>query len=139
VLLIRRHPNVVDEIRGAGNGFVYDVSTYPDMADLLAITDVLITDYSSVMFDFALTGKPIVYYAYDMDLYRDKIRGFYFDLVPQAPGPVVTTEDALVEALLHRDDLREDYAERYRAFRQTYGHLEDGHATDRVLQRLGLL
>jgi CDP-glycerol glycerophosphotransferase len=118
---------------------VLDVSYYRDVRELYLAADVLVTDYSSVMFDFALTGKPIVYYAYDMDLYRDKIRGFYFDLVPQAPGPVVATEDELVDALLRRDELRDEYAERYRAFRQTYGHLEDGHATDRVLERLGLL
>jgi CDP-glycerol glycerophosphotransferase len=98
--------------------------------------DVLVTDYSSVMFDFALTGKPMVFYAYDLDRFRDEIRGFYFDLVPQAPGPVVRTEEDLVEALLHPEPER--YAERYATFCATFGHLEDGHATDRVLERLGL-
>jgi CDP-glycerol glycerophosphotransferase len=116
---------------------VVDVSYYRDVRELCLAADVLVTDYSSVMFDFALTGRPIVYYAYDLDRYRDEIRGFYFDLLPQAPGPVAMTEDQLVEALLHLDAPR--HAERYRAFRDTYGHLEDGQATDRVLDRLGLL
>ena len=116
---------------------VVDVSFYRDVRELYLAADVLVTDYSSVMFDFALTGKPIVYYAYDLDRFRDEIRGFYFDLLPQAPGPVVQTEDDLVEALLRLDPAR--HAELYAAFRSTYGGLEDGHATDRVLEQLGLL
>ena len=114
---------------------VVDVSFYRDVRELYLAADVLVTDYSSVMFDFALTGKPIVYYAYDLDRFRDEIRGFYFDLVPQAPGPVVQTEDELVDALLHLDTDR--WSQPYAAFRSTYGGLEDGHATDRVLEQLG--
>ena len=114
-----------------------DVSFYRDVRELYLAADVLVTDYSSVMFDFALTGKPIVYYAYDLDRFRDEIRGFYFDLVPQAPGPVVQTEDELVDALLHLDTDR--WSQPYAAFRSTYGGLEDGHATDRVLEQLGLI
>jgi CDP-glycerol glycerophosphotransferase len=100
-----------------------------------------VTDYSSVMFDFALTGKPIVFYTYDLDRFRDEIRGFYFDLLPAAPGPVVRTETELVGALrdLDPDPTAGPWAERYAAFRSTYGGLEDGHATDRVLERLDLL
>jgi CDP-glycerol glycerophosphotransferase len=116
---------------------VVDVSFYRDVAELYLAADVLVTDYSSVMFDFALTGKPIVFYAYDLDRFRDEIRGFYFDLLPEAPGPVVRTERELVDALLHLDPA--PWAARYAAFRSTYGGLEDGHATDRVLERLGLL
>ncbi|MGA8210021.1 MAG: CDP-glycerol glycerophosphotransferase family protein [Nocardioidaceae bacterium] len=115
---------------------VVDVSFYRDIRDLYLAADVLVTDYSSVMFDFALTGKPIVYYPYDLDRYRDEIRGFYFDLLPQAPGPVAWTEDELVDTLLRLDPGR--WAGPYAAFRATYGVLEDGHATDRVLDLLGL-
>jgi CDP-glycerol glycerophosphotransferase len=115
---------------------VVDVSFYRDVSELYLAADVLVTDYSSVMFDFALTGRPIVYYAYDLDRFRDEIRGFYFDLLPQAPGPVARTEDELVAALTHLDPA--PFAGRYATFRATYGGLEDGHATDRVLERLGL-
>ena len=116
-----------------------DVSFYRDVRELYLAADVLVTDYSSVMFDFALTGKPIVFYTYDLDRFRDEIRGFYFDLVaagPRAGG--AAPSDELVDALLHLDVdalVRRPYA----AFRATYGGLEDGHATDRVLERLGLL
>ena len=70
-----------------------DVTSYPDIAELMLIADVLVTDYSSVMFDFAATGKPMVFYTPDLAHYGDVLRGFYFDLVADAPGPVVETRD----------------------------------------------
>ncbi len=118
---------------------VINVSYYPDITDLYLAADVLVTDYSSAMFDFALTGRPIVFYAYDMERYRDSIRGFYFDLFPYAPGPVVLTVDDLVAALRDLPGLAREFAAPYERFATTYGHLEDGHATERVLERLGLL
>ena len=136
-VLARPHNLVSDRSHAEVAPGVVDVSSFRDVRELYLAADVLVTDYSSVMFDFALTGKPIVFYAYDLDRFRDEIRGFYFDLLPQAPGPVVRTEDDLVEALLRLDPAA--HAERYAAFRSTYGGLEDGHSTDRVLGRLGLL
>ncbi len=136
-VLARLHNMMTDRSHAEVAPGVVDVSFFRDVAELYLAADVLVTDYSSVMFDFALTGKPIVFYAYDLDRFRDEIRGFYFDLLPQAPGPVVRTETELVDALLHLDPA--PWAERYAAFRSTYGGLEDGHATDRVLERLGLL
>ncbi|HYO38158.1 MAG TPA: CDP-glycerol glycerophosphotransferase family protein [Nocardioidaceae bacterium] len=143
-VLARIHNMVTDRMHAEVAPGVLDVSYYRDVRELYLAADVLVTDYSSVMFDFALTGRPIVLYAYDLDRFRDKIRGFYFDLFPSAPGPVVRTEDALVEALLdlevHGADphIPDAYAEAYASFRAAFGHLEDGHATDRVLEQLGL-
>jgi CDP-glycerol glycerophosphotransferase len=138
-VLARLHNMMTDRSQLPSAPGVVDVSLYRDVRELYLAADVLVTDYSSVMFDFALTGKPMVFYAYDLDRFRDEIRGFYFDLAPQAPGPVVTNEDGLLDALLRQLDLRSEYAGSYRDFRATYGHLEDGHATDRVLAGLGLL
>ncbi len=135
-VLARVHDLMTDRVHPEHAPGVLDVSFYRDVRDLYLAADVLVTDYSSVMFDFALTGKPIVYYPYDLGRYRDQIRGFYFDLLPEAPGPVAWTEDELVETLLHLDAGR--WSARYAAFRETYGHLEDGHAGDRVLSMLGL-
>jgi CDP-glycerol glycerophosphotransferase len=137
-LLARTHNLVNERSRPEAAPGVLDASYFRDVRDLYVAADVLVTDYSSVMFDFALTGRPMVFYAYDLDRYRDEIRGFYFDLFPDAPGPVATTQDELVDELVHLDANRERYEARYRAFRHTYGHLEDGHATDRVLERIGL-
>jgi len=136
VLLVRRHPNVVDEIKGAGNGFVHDVSAYPDMADLLAITDVLITDYSSVMFDFANTGRPMIFFTYDLEHYRDKLRGFYFDFEAEAPGPLLATSDEVIEAIRTADTTAAQYETRYKAFAERGCDLDDGHAAARLVDAM---
>jgi CDP-glycerol glycerophosphotransferase len=136
VVLPRLHNLMTTRSRPQSGAGVVDVSFYRDVRELHLAADVLVTDYSSLMFDFALTCKPMVFYAYDVARYASEIRGFYFDLFPQAPGPVATDPDELAAAILAQDG---DRHERYDAFRATYGHLEDGHATDRVLERLGLL
>ncbi|MGC9538828.1 bifunctional glycosyltransferase/CDP-glycerol:glycerophosphate glycerophosphotransferase [Streptomyces sp. UG1] len=136
VLLVRRHPNVVDPVPGAGDGFVFDVSDYPDMADLSLITDVMITDYSSLMFDYANTGRPILFFTYDLDHYRDTLRGFYFDFEHSAPGPLVHTSRDLVTAIADIDRIQDTYAERYRRFQRDFCDLDDGYAAARLADRM---
>ncbi|MFD4867392.1 CDP-glycerol glycerophosphotransferase family protein [Streptomyces sp. NPDC058412] len=136
VLLVRRHPNVVDPVPGAGDGFVYDVSDYPDMADLSLITDVMITDYSSLMFDFVNTGRPILFFTYDLDHYRDTLRGFYFDFEQSAPGPLVYTSPELIGAIRNIDRIQHGYAARYRWFQQEFCDLDDGYASARLTDRI---
>ncbi|WP_405716193.1 bifunctional glycosyltransferase family 2 protein/CDP-glycerol:glycerophosphate glycerophosphotransferase [Streptomyces xanthophaeus] len=136
VLLVRRHPNVVDPVPGAGDGFVHDVSDYPDMADLSLITDVMITDYSSLMFDFVNTGRPILFFTYDLDHYRDTLRGFYFDFEQSAPGPLLYTSAELVGAIRHIGRIQQDYAARYRWFQQEFCDLDDGYASARLTDRI---
>src|SRR5262249_17961035 len=79
VLLVRGHELMCGQVPSAGNGYVWDVGTYPDVADLLLVADVLVTDYSAVMFDFANTGRPMLFFTYDLEHYRDNLRGFTFD------------------------------------------------------------
>lgn len=136
VLLFRKHPKVLDSIPGAGQGFIWDVSKYPDIADLYLITDVLITDYSSVFFDFAHSGKPMLFFTYDLEHYRDTLRGFYFDLTSRAPGPLVKTSDELIKAIRDIDGVTENYKEQYAAFIRDFCHPSDGLATHRVVDRM---
>ncbi|MEV5985433.1 bifunctional glycosyltransferase family 2 protein/CDP-glycerol:glycerophosphate glycerophosphotransferase [Streptomyces sp. NPDC052051] len=136
VLLVRRHPNVVDPVPGAGDGFVFDVSDYPDMADLSLITDVMITDYSSLMFDYVNTGRPILFFTYDLDHYRDTLRGFYFDFEGSAPGPLVYTSQDLVTAIREIDRIQDAYTERYRWFQREFCDLDDGYAAARLADRM---
>jgi CDP-glycerol glycerophosphotransferase len=137
-LLVRAHNLVGTRAMVAAAPGVHDVSSYPDVRDLYAAADVLVTDYSSTMFDFAITGRPIVLFTYDLDRFGSQIRGFYFDLEEVAPGPLVREAGDLVELLADPAAWREEYAGRYQAFRDTFASLEDGRATDRVLARLGL-
>ncbi|WP_228313078.1 bifunctional glycosyltransferase/CDP-glycerol:glycerophosphate glycerophosphotransferase [Streptomyces fungicidicus] len=136
VLMVRRHPNVVDPVPGAGDGFVFDVSDYPDMADLSLITDVMITDYSSLMFDYVNTGRPILFFTYDLDHYRDTLRGFYFDFEGSAPGPLLYTSEELVAAIRDIDAIQDLYAERYRWFQREFCDLDDGYAAARLADRM---
>jgi CDP-glycerol glycerophosphotransferase len=118
---------------GEGLGaFVQNVSGYPDIRDLYLAADVLITDYSSAMFDFAVTRKPIVLFAHDLDEYRDGVRGFYFDLEAEAPGPLCRTSDEIIDAL-GEHNARSD---RYERFRQRFCPLDDGRAAARVVDRV---
>ncbi|MBR8742476.1 CDP-glycerol glycerophosphotransferase family protein [Nocardiopsis sp. MG754419] len=136
VLLVRRHPRVVDSVPIVGEDFVYDVSLYPEIMELFLITDVLITDYSSMMFDFANTGRPMLFFTYDLEGYRDNLRGFYFDFEETAPGPLLTESDDVIAALLDIDEVAERSGASYRAFVEQFCPLDDGHAAARVVDRV---
>jgi CDP-glycerol glycerophosphotransferase (TagB/SpsB family) len=99
----------------------------------MLLADVLVTDYSSVMFDFANTGKPMIFFAYDYEDYVRDERGTYVDLPEIAPGPVVATDDELAEALCRVDKDVAEYADRYAAFRQRFCTYETGHAAEAVV------
>jgi len=112
---------------------VRDVTTYPDITDLYLVADVLITDYSSTMFDYAVTGKPMYFLTPDLEDYRDRLRGFYFDFESASPGPLVRTTEEVVEAVAAGDGVPAAYEQRYAHFRETFCSLEDGHASERVV------
>jgi CDP-glycerol glycerophosphotransferase len=136
VLLVRLHSIVSGRLRIRPGLPVVDVTDEPDSGAVYLAADALVTDYSSAMFDFAVTGKPLLFYRYDLEHYRDDLRGFYFDLGAVAPGPSVTSSDELLAALAHLASGAAAHAERYARFRETFTSLEDGHATDRVLDLL---
>ncbi|WP_247826370.1 bifunctional glycosyltransferase/CDP-glycerol:glycerophosphate glycerophosphotransferase [Arthrobacter antioxidans] len=136
VILLRGHHNIAGQRQTAGNRFVIDVTEYPEVNDLYLAADVLINDYSSVMFDFCVTGKPIIFLTPDIAQYRDSTRGFYFDLEEQAPGPLLMTTPEVVNAIQSLPSIRMRYADRYRRFAETYAPMCDGSATQRVVDAL---
>src|SRR3954454_25359963 len=135
VLLLRLHYKLTGRLRPRDHPAVRDVSHHPDVADLYLAADAMVTDYSSTMFDFAVTGKPLLFYAYDLDRYRDELRGFYFDLSADPPGPLVVTTPELVARVRDLDAVRAEHAAAYDRFRERFCHLDDGHATERFLDR----
>src|SRR5690606_24802187 len=113
------------------------VSNHPDVQELLCAADVLITDYSSVMFDYAILDRPIVLFCYDLEHYRDELRGFYLDFEAEAPGRIVKTQAELEQALVvAARDGDAAHAERRRTFRETYAPLDDGLAASRVVDEV---
>ncbi|WP_067491409.1 bifunctional glycosyltransferase/CDP-glycerol:glycerophosphate glycerophosphotransferase [Actinomadura hibisca] len=134
VLLVRGHFNLGGGVAGTDGEFAIDVSRYPDIADLYLISDIMITDYSSVMFDFAVTGRPQLFFTYDLERYRDQLRGFYFDFEAEAPGPLCHTSAELIAAIA--DPRAAEYAERYRAFQAKFCPWDDGDAAARAVDRM---
>ena len=137
VLLLRLHYMLTGRLEaGEDRPSVRDVSWWPEIGELYLAADVLVTDYSSTMFDFAVTGRPQLFFTYDLDDYRDRLRGFYFDFAPVAPGPLLPTNGELFDALADLPAVADAYAERYAEFSETFCRLEDGHAGERVVARL---
>ena len=139
VLLLRLHYMLTGRVAAMDHPAVRDVSFHPDVAELYLAADAMVTDYSSTMFDFAVTGKPMVFFTYDLADYRDRQRGFYFDFSPEAPGPLVETDAELIAAIRDLPAVADRYAERYARFSERFCHLEDGRAGRRVADRLSAL
>ncbi|WP_052509315.1 bifunctional glycosyltransferase/CDP-glycerol:glycerophosphate glycerophosphotransferase [Kitasatospora griseola] len=114
-----------------GSARLLDVSDHPSVEDLYLAADTLVTDYSSMMFDYAVLDRPIAVYAPDWEEYQ-QVRGVYFDLMKEPPGAVATEQDALTEALLAGDP---EPAARQR-FRERFCPWDDGRAAERVVSRI---
>ncbi|MDT3161271.1 teichoic acid glycerol-phosphate transferase TarF [Staphylococcus aureus] len=135
VILLRMHYLVVTRI-DEHDDFVKDVSDYEDISDLYLISDALVTDYSSVMFDFGVLKRPQIFYAYDLDKYGDELRGFYMDYKKELPGPIVENQTALIDALKQIDETANEYIEARTVFYQKFCSLEDGYASQRICQTI---
>jgi len=137
VILVRGHHHFANDVQaGARRDFALNVTGYRDISELFLITDVLITDYSSAMFDFAVTGRPMLFFTYDLEQYRDRLRGFCFDFEAEAPGPLLATSEEVLAAAGDSDAVAARYREAYQAFAARYCPLDDGKAAARVCDRL---
>jgi CDP-glycerol glycerophosphotransferase len=114
-------------------GRIRDVADHPSVEALCLAADVLLTDYSSIMFDYGVLDRPIVIHAPDWEAYR-ALRGVYFDLPAEAPGPVTRTEAEVADALRAGDVAPQARA----AFRARFCSLDDGRAAERVVRRVWL-
>jgi len=112
--------------------YVLDLSDYPDANELCFLADLLITDYSSICMNFALLDKPCLFYAYDLDNYKDG-RNFYYDFESMVPGPVTRTMRELCDAA-ENGEFRDDKREAFRRF--NFGDHVDGTATKKLLDRI---
>lgn len=134
VILLRTHYFVSDFLDMADyEGFAYNLSKYGDIARLYLISDVLITDYSSVFFDYANLRRPMLFFTYDLEKYRSVLRGFYIDVEEELPGPMLFDTEEVIDAILHIEDVEKQYADKYNRFCEKYCAWEDGHAAEKVV------
>lgn len=114
-------------------GFVINVQGYDEINELYLVSDILMTDYSSVFFDFANTYKPMVFYMYDYDLYQSKLRDFYIS-IDELPGPIAKTQEELESNIINIDKLWPKYKSKYEIFHKKFNYLDDGNASERVIK-----
>ncbi|MDR3344782.1 MAG: CDP-glycerol glycerophosphotransferase family protein [Oscillospiraceae bacterium] len=133
-VLFRAHYHVSNGFDfSAHQGFVIDASREQDIAELYLAADLLITDYSSVFFDYAILERPILFYMYDLEKYRDELRGFYIS-PEELPGPISTTTEQLAADILQAKSGSAAAPEKSEAFRQKFIALEDGDASRRAAE-----
>lgn len=134
VILFRAHYFVANSFDfNKYKGFIYNVSNIDDINNIYIISDILITDYSSVFFDFANLKRPMLFYMYDLDNYKNNLRGFYFDL-NKLPGPIIEKEDNLINEIKNIDNYWNIYKEKYDKFNNEFNYLDDKNSSKRVLE-----
>ncbi|GGV10467.1 glycosyl transferase family A [Streptomyces griseoflavus] len=134
VVLLRAHYFYDRGGRGYG-GRVVDVTAHRSSEDVCLAADALITDYSSIMFDYAVLDRPIVVYADDWDVYRET-RGVCFDLMDGPPGPVARTPDELARVFRDGSYAGAESAALRARFRERFCAFDDGRAAERVVRRV---
>lgn len=131
VLLVKQHPFIKEAcvIEERYASFCIEISKEMTMEELMVVADICITDYSSIIFDFSLMQKPILFYAYDLDAYYDE-RGFYYPYETFVPGPVLKTSREVADCISAIEEY--DY-NRLKTFRKRFMSGCDGHSTERIL------
>ena len=136
IILFRPHYLVANQFQfDKFRGFVYDVSKVDDVNKLYIVSDILITDYSSVFFDYANLKRPMIFHMYDLEHYRDESNGFYLDVEKELPGKITRTDDDLISEI-KRLNKEFTYDEKYQKFNNNYNYLDDGKASKRVVEKV---
>lgn len=134
VLLLRLHPHVAanfsEEMPGSCRGSVRNMSGYPGVTTLLAVSDCLITDYSSIIYEYCLLDRPMIFYAYDLQKFRQQGRDFYEDYQHYVPGPVAQSQKELADFWRQGFEWKEKVAD----FRRKEFEFLDKNATKRLLE-----
>lgn len=139
ILLVRLHHLVANAIDlHQFNGFAYDVSSFDNVEDLYLLSDLLITDYSSVMFDYGYLKKPMIFFAYDLNWYKESShRGVYLDYENTVPGPIVKTTKDVVKWILNANELELQYKNKRQQFYDFFcAYGRKGDASQKVVETM---
>lgn len=134
IVILRMHYLVAENFDlGPFEGFAFDFSAYEDIRELYMLSDMLITDYSSVFFDYANLKRPMLFFVPDIETYRDKLRGFYFDFEKEAPGPLVKTTEETIEAIKEISSPNYKLPVSFDPFYEKFCYLESGRSSEKVV------
>ncbi|MDD7220660.1 MAG: CDP-glycerol glycerophosphotransferase family protein [Clostridia bacterium] len=125
--VVRNQPEIPKDLSGT---FAFDASDTLSIEDLLCVSDICISDYSSLIFEYSLFERPMLFYAYDLDEYFDW-RGFYYPYDELTPGPVCTTNEEMIDYIQHVDERFDK--QKVVDFRNKFMSACDGHATERIM------
>ena len=135
ILIVKYHYLIMDYIDWFPyKDFIYHFDQSDDIAELFLVSDMMITDYSSVMFDYSILRRPMLFYAYDLEKYKNELRGFYFDYEDEIPGPISADTETLIRDILQYD--ASVYEEKYEKFCRKYNPWDDGHASEKVVEMI---
>ena len=135
VIILRMHYFIANKLNiEKFKGFAFDYSTYDDIAELYLVSDILITDYSSVFFDYANLKRPILFFTYDIEKYGEQLRGFYLDMEKDLPGPLLMTSDEVIDSLDNIEEVANNYSEKYEDFYKKFCKWDDGNASKKTVQ-----
>jgi CDP-glycerol glycerophosphotransferase len=135
VILFRAHYFIANSFDFEKYGdFIYDVSKIDDINELYIISDILITDYSSVFFDYANLKRPMIFFMYDLEYYEKQLRGFYIYL-KELPGDIITEEKDIVNILNNIEKYNKKHAKTYEKFNKKFNYLDDGQVSKRVIHK----
>jgi CDP-glycerol glycerophosphotransferase len=137
ILILRLHHFARSDIKNyIDNDFVYDFSNYYSIEELYLVSDILITDYSSAMFDYAILDRPILLFTYDMENYVKDIRGTYFDLEEFNPGPILFTSKEVEQAIINIDETEKIYRKNRNRFREKFNQYENGNSSKTIFNQI---
>lgn len=127
-LIINRYENLEE--------FLYTFNEQIDINELYVMSDILVTDYSSVFFDYAILNKPIIFYMYDLKDYEENLRGFYLDIYKDLPGEIFEDELQVINTIKNISEYAENKRDVLAEFNKRYNYLQDGHSSRRIIKKI---
>lgn len=136
ILIVKFHYLVKENIDWTKyNGFVIECDADWDIQELYLISDMMITDYSSVMFDYSILKRPMIFFTYDLENYKNNLRDFYFDMVEEVPGPICKTNNELINFIknYNENDYNSEFGEKYKKFNKKFNPFDDGKSAQKII------
>ncbi|KZX10826.1 CDP-glycerol glycerophosphotransferase family protein [Methanobrevibacter filiformis] len=138
MIIVKYHYLVRENKDHYDSDFVIIADEKTDIQELYLISDILITDYSSVMFDYSLLKKPMIFYTYDLEFYKNNLRDFYFNIYEEAPGPILETNEEIVNYIksFNTEEYFLKYQNKYSNFIKKYNSYDDGNVSKRIVENI---